>query len=110
MHKMKKIKSPSCACDNTTTENLAHFLLHCDLYGTIREQYIPHYIQLNQNVLQILEDETLVLISILDPLSSKLPIQVTENWLSVNSVYELSRKFIYRMHLKREKIYSELDT
>ena len=107
---MKKIKSPNCACDNITTENLAHFLLHCDLYRTIREQYIPHYIQLNQNVLQILEDETLVLISILDPLSSKLPIQVTENWLSVNSVYELSRKFIYRMHLKREKIYSELDT
>ena len=42
-------------------------------------------------------------------LSLKLPDLVTSNWTSVKEVYSLSRKFIYRMHLKREKIYREID-
>ena len=106
-YKMKKVKSPSCICDGETIENLAHFILHCDLYKPIREEYIPKYVQINKNVLSICEDEKLILISILDPLSFNLPENETTNWSSVHDVYKLSRKFIYRTHLKREKIYSE---
>ena len=65
---------------------------------------------MNKNVLDICDSEILVIISILDPLSCKLPLIVTRNWSSVSSVYELSRKFIHRMHLKREKIYKEVDS
>ena len=103
------MKSSACACDPNITEDLPHFILHCTLYDGIREQYIPQYIALNRNVLSICDNELLILVSILDPLSSKLPEAITKNWSSVSSVYELSRKFIYRMHLKREKIYKELD-
>ena len=109
IEKMKKVKSPACACDPSITEDLPHFILHCTLYDGIREQYIPQYIALNRNVLDICDNEFLKLVSILDPLSSKLPEIITMNWSSVTSVFELSQKFIYRMHLKREKIYKELD-
>ena len=49
------------------------------------------------------------MIMILDPLSSKLPDDITQNWSSATAAYEISRKFTYRMHLKREKIYKEID-
>ena len=65
---------------------------------------------MNKNIVSICDDEHLQIISILDPLSSKLPEIVTKNWNSVREVYEVSRKFIYRMHLKREKIYKEMDS
>ena len=107
--KMKKIKSPACACDTNTCENLSHFILNCKLYDSIREQYIPQYVQLNSNILSICDNQFLILLLILDPLSSKLPEAITSNWSSVSAVYELSRKFIYRMHIKREKIYKEVD-
>ena len=108
MCKMKKIKSPTCACDLNVSENIPHFLLHCVLYQNIREQYLPKYLQMNNNLTSILNSEKLILISILDPLSSKLPDSVTSNWSSVRDVYQLSRKFTYRMHLKREKLYKEI--
>ena len=106
---MKTVKSPFCACDNITPENLAHFILHCEMYKNIREQYIPKYIQLNKNILSICDNEKLLLISILDPLSSKLPDNITTKWSSVCDVYQLSRKYVYRIHLKREKIYTEMN-
>jgi hypothetical protein len=109
LEKMKKVKSSACACDTDVSENLPHFILHCKLYDSIRQQYIPQYLQMNNNVLSICDNQQLVLLSILDPLSSKLPEIITKNWSSVSAVYELSRKFIYRMHLKREKIYKEID-
>ena len=98
LFKMKKVNSPACACDGVIIENLPHFVLHCK------------YILMNKNIPTICDSEILLLISILDPLSAKLPEMVTTNWSSVQDVYKLSRKFIFRMHLKREKIYSETDT
>ena len=109
MFLMKTVKSPFCVCDNSTPENLSHFILHCKMYQNIREQYIPNYIQMNSNIPSICDNEKLLLISILDPLSSKLPDIITRNWSSVRDVYQLSRKFVYRMHLKREKIYTKID-
>ena len=107
LHKMRKIESPNCVCEKAVPETVLHFLLHCPLYDHIRQQYIPSYIQMNNKVLEIANNETLLIISILDPLSSKLPNQIIKNWSSVSQVYELSRKFCYRMFLKREKIYKE---
>ena len=107
LHKMRKIDSPNCICENSVPETVIHFLLHCSLYDHIRQQYIPNYIQMNNKVLEIANDETLLVISILDPLSSKLPEQIIKNWSSVSQVYEVSRKFCYRMFLMREKIYKE---
>ena len=106
---MKKIKSPACACDKEMSEDICHFLLHCGLYDNIRQQYIPKYIQMNSQIINIVDNENLLLISIFDPLSSKLPENISNNWSSVRDVYELSRIFCHRMHLKREKIYEELD-
>ena len=109
LKKMNKVKTPACACNMEETENLPHFILQCKLYDSIRQQYIPQYVQMNTNVLSICDNQQLVLVCILDPLSSKLPKTITNNWSSVSGVYELSRKFIHRMHLKREKIYKEID-
>ena len=109
LFKMKKVNSPACACDGFIIENLPHFVLHCKLYRTIREEYIPKYILLNKNIPTICDSATLLLIFNLDPLSAKLPEMVTTNWSSVQDVYKLSRKFIFRMHLKRENFYSETD-
>ena len=109
LHKMKKAKTPACVCDNLTSENLPHFLLHCPLYESIRQQYIPGYIQLNNQITAIIDNETFLLTSILDPLSANLPEIITKNWSSVKDVYKLSRKFCFRMYLKREKIYKDLD-
>ena len=77
MYKMKQVKSPACACETGTTENLPHFLFHCLLYISIREQYIPKYVSMNKNIVSICDDEHLQIISFLDPLSSKLPEIVT---------------------------------
>ena len=64
---------------------------------------------MNDQLLQISDDEKLLVISILDPLSSKLPETITSNWNSVTGVYQLARKFCHRIHLKREKVYMDLD-
>ena len=109
LYKMKKTKSPLCACDDNISEDLSHFLLHCKLYQSVRQQYLPKYLEMNSKLVEIFNSEDLMLISILDPISSKLPNQVSSSWDSIKNVYELSRKFTYRMHLKREKVYSDLD-
>ena len=109
LYKMRKVKSPNCACENTVSENLSHFLLHCHLYDNIRQQYIPKYIQMNSQVLDLINNESLLLTSILDPLSSILPERIVKNWVSVKTVYDLSRQFCYRMFLKRKKIYKDIE-
>ena len=93
-----------CFCDSVTIENMPHFILHCKLHATIREEYIPKYLQINKNIPIICNSETLIFIFILDTLSSKLPEIVTTNWSSIQDAYKLSRTFIYRMHLKREHL------
>ena len=103
------VKTHIYACTKETSETLAHFILHCELYNSIREHYVPKYVNLNKHVISVCDDEQKLILSILDPLSSKLPDIVTSNWTSVKEVYSLSRKFIYRMHLKREKIYKDID-
>ena len=73
MHKFKKIGSPECACGLEINETLPHFLLNCQLYDKIRQQHIPQLINLNTNLTEICDNEYLLMLSILDPVSSKLP-------------------------------------
>ena len=109
LHKMHKVKSPSCACNPEILENIPHILLYCEIYDDIRQECIPKFLNMNTQLVQISDYEKLLVISILDPLSSKLPETITSSWSSVSGVYALSRQFCHRIHSKREKIYLELD-
>ena len=109
MHVMHKAKTSSCACNPEIIENVSHILLQCPLYNSIREENIPKFIQMNNKLPEIFDEENLLVISILDPLSSKLPHSITANWSSVTGAYKVARKLCYRIHTKREKVYMELD-
>ena len=108
LHKMKKSKSAIClGCDDQNIENLNHLILHCSYYNDIREAYLPKFFSQNKNISKLLNNEDLIILSILDPLSSKLPESVVRNWLSPKQVYKFSRQFCYNLHRKREKLYSD---
>ena len=109
LHKMRKVKSPLCLGCNEKSEDLIHFILHCGYFSTIREKYLPQYTTQNSKLSEILNNEELIMLSILDPVSSKLPETVIRNWLSVKTAYSISREFCYNMHRKREKLYQEMD-
>ena len=64
---------------------------------------------LNPHISQILNNEKQLILSILDPISSKLPLTVKDSWSSVKGAYEVSRKFCSDMHRKRDKFYIKLD-
>ena len=107
LHKMKKIKTPLCQGCNEENEDLPHFLLKCSHYDDIRESYLPKYFQLNLHISEILDNQGLILQTILDPLASRLPASIRNNWSSVTTVYRISRQFCFHMHRRREKLYSE---
>ena len=113
LFKMKKTKSPSCfACSKETNEEietLNHLLLHCSHYNKVREKYVPQYIQQNSRLSEILDDEEMIIQSILDPLSSNLPESVRLAWVSPKEVYSISRNFCYNIHNMREKVYKEIE-
>ena len=109
LHKMQNLKSPSCACNPDILEDIPHSLLYCELYDDIRQECILKFLNINTKLVQISDYEKLLVISILDPLSSKLPENITSSWSSVSAVYALARKFCHRIHSKRENIYLELD-
>ena len=91
------------------TETFEHFLLHCPYYQNICEEYLPKCILPNPEISTILDNEKQVILSILDPVSSKLPLTVKNGWSSVKAAYDVSRKFCYDMHRKRDKFYTNLD-
>ena len=108
LYKMKKVNSPNClGCGGYMKETLIHFLLHCKFYDQIRETFLPKLVLLNSKVGELMDNENYLVLSILDPLSSKLPEKFTQSWSSATSAYELSRKFCSNMHRKREKLISE---
>ena len=90
-------------------EDLNHLLLHCSYCSQIREKYLPQYILQNSRISEILNDEELIIQTILDPVSSNLPEIVRNNWVSVKAAYTLSRQFCYKLHQKREKLYSQIE-
>ena len=109
LFKMKKVRSPLCLGCNKKNEDLSHFLLHCDFFAPIRENFLPKFITQNKYISDILNSEELVILSIIDPVSSKLPENVRKNWLSVTESFKISREFCHNMHKKREKLYKELN-
>ena len=107
---MKKVKTPMClGCSENVEENLTHFLLYCSYYKEVRESYLPKFVENNLKISEISENETLIMLSILDPLHSKLPESISRGWQSSKRAYENSRKFCFNMHMKREKLYKECD-
>ena len=107
---MKKVETPKClGCSENVDENLTHFLLYCSYYKEVRESYLPRFVENNKKISEILENETLIMLSILDPLHSKLPESISRGWQSGKIAYEISRKFCFNMHMKREKLYKECD-
>ena len=110
LYKMKKIESPLClGCPKNVNETPEHFILECFYYQDIRENFLPKFVNINPYVGEVLGNEKLIMTMILDPLNSKLPEELTKNWLSVKEAYNLSRSFIYNMHRKREKFYEAKD-
>ena len=106
LHKMKKIKTPACfGCIDGEVENLEHLILHCSFYSDIREKYLPQLVLENSHIGALLNNEDMMILSILDPLSSKLPEVVTKNLTSPNKAYQIARQFCYNLHQKREKLY-----
>ena len=101
---MKKVKSPLClGCEEGVIENLNHIIQN------IREVYLPQYMAQNRHISEILDVEDTILLSILDPFSSKLPDTVTKNWVSAKQAYKLSRAFCYNIHRKRTKLYNDAE-
>ena len=109
LHKMKKIKTPQCAGCNNKDEDLSLLLLHCSFYDPIREKYLPQYFVQNTSIGDILGNEDLIIQTILDPISARVPETALNSWLSVKDAYTLSRQFCYDLHRKREKLYSEIE-
>ena len=106
LYKMNIIKSDLCtACNMNVTGSLAHYVLHCPYVEEIRNNFVPKFILSNPRVVTLGDDETALLISILDPESSLLPEDIRHNWESSTAVYAWSRDFVYNVHNKFKKFY-----
>ena len=72
--KMILVQTDKClACDKNQQENLAHFVLHCDYFAKIMEEYLPQLAILNKGFSNIVNNGKLLLLPILNPESEKLP-------------------------------------
>ena len=100
---MKLTHTVKClACDKNQQENLAHFVLHCDYFAKIREEYLPQLAILNKGFSNIVNNEKLLLLSILNPESEKLP---EESKLYCDRSFKILRSFCYDIYKEREKFY-----
>ena len=59
----------------------------------------------NPKVARLTDNESALMISILDPESSLLPDDVGFNWESSKKIYTLTRDYVYNVHTKIEKFY-----
>jgi hypothetical protein len=101
--KMKQIKSDKClACGTDEIENLPHLLLYCSFYAKIRDEYLPKLAVMNPSISSILNNETKLIISVLDPESNLLP---PETRLYSDEAFKVSRSFCFDLYKKREKFY-----
>ena len=85
--------------------SLPHYLLYCSFTEEIRQKYVPKFILANPKVTRLADNETALVISILDPESSLLPEDIRYNWESSTAIYTLSRDYVYNVHRKFEKFY-----
>ena len=101
LFQMNLAKSEEClGCDQKISESLDHLLFYCPHYQNIRESYLPEFFKLNCKIHEILDNRILKLVSILDPESSKLPLDVRSSWSSVDAAYEVARNFCHDIHIR----------
>ena len=87
--------------------SLAHYLLYCPFTESIRQNYVPKFILSNPKVSNLADNETALIVSILDPESSLLLKEVRFNWESSKNIYALSREYVYNVHRKFKKFYEK---
>ena len=108
---MKVIKSPQCtACSMNAVGSLSHYLLYCPLTEKIREKYVPQFVLANPKVASLANNETALLISILDPESSLLPEDIRHNWESSTKVNMLLTKMPFVNFANLAQIYTTTTT
>ena len=106
LYKMKLAKSDICAaCPMNVVGSLPHYLLYCPFTEEIRQKFAPQFIMNNPRIAGITNNEAALIVSILDPESALLPDDVRFNWNSSNTIYKLSRDYVYNVHKKFEKFY-----
>ena len=89
-------------CENPVEEQL-HFALFCNSLDDIRSVCISKFVDSNSTLENIRENSLLFLISLLDPLSPKLPEDVRRGWVDIDATYELSRNYFSAIHKRRQK-------
>ena len=91
LNKMKIIKSDLCAaCSMNVPGSLPHYILYCPFVEDIRQLFFPMFLLNNPSLASLMDDETSIIISILDPESSLLPAEVQYKWQSSSKAYALS--------------------
>ena len=101
--RMNLVKSDKClACDENQIENLPHLLLTCIFFAKIRDEYLPKLTLLNPNFSKLVNNESQLIISILNPESTLLP---EDTRLHCDKSFNISRSYCYDIFRKREKFY-----
>ena len=100
-------------CNVDTVKNINNILLHCSHYSDIRESYLPQLFTQKKGISEILDNEDELILSILDPLLSKLPEEFIQNWYSANRLtnYQESSAMVYtgrRYQDRKFKEYSKI--
>ena len=91
--------------DSDSIGSLSHYLLYCPYTEEIRQKYVPKFIVDNPKAARPAGNEAALMMSILDPESSRLPEEIRYNWESITRIYFLSRDYVYNVHNKFEKFY-----
>ena len=106
---MKKVTTSICPACGRSKEDIPHILLICEEYLHIRSQFLTQVTFLNPGIISFSNNTDILLISILDPESTKLPVEIQDSWKDIDSMYEKSRQFCWNIHRKREKILQSKD-
>ena len=65
---------------------------------------------MNPDIVEVVENDKLKMIVILDPKSKLLPDLVAESWnQNISDVFKLTRRMLYNIHKRREKLYAVKD-
>ena len=102
MNLSKRAECPGCP--EKQNETLEHIIFQCSFYQNIRETYLPEFLTMNCEIINVLDSKTLKLLTILDPGSEKLPKELRDSWSCLATAYKTSRNFCHDLHMKRKKL------
>ena len=108
LHKMKKTKSNLCtACPANAVGSLKHYLLYCQFVNEIRENFIPQLFRRNLKVSTLIQDEDAIMISILDPESTLLPVEAFFHCQeTMSTTFTRNLKSIMRKHPEKLNLFN----